>query len=271
MRKNVLTMLAVLFLVSGPVLAAIVLEDGEGASAQLDAKYTHSGDNALRVAQMTTEQPGVPVPVGSGSAKFVFDVDGSPWRAGWKNQLGSSLNLGDYMDGALELEFYYRYSQAADPNDPAQWFTTADRQAGAAQWQLYIDLVDDVGKWIYFQITLVNDVSPGEAQLGHVNLDAWNTVHIEISGGAFGVVGSTIAGNQIDGSNFTTSTNITNWAERQHFWQNIVEFNIQDNHAGLPPGEHAEGWFGIDDMKVVPEPTAIALLALGALPWRRWK
>jgi len=235
------------------------LDDGEGTSNGIDLYYFYDAgedNNVLREAQMTDEEPNVPIPGGNGATKVVFDVGGTPWRSTRWHSYGSPQDFSDYMDGAVEFEFYYRYSQAADPNDPAQWFTTADREAGATQWILYFDLIDDQNHWIYFQVKLVDDVSPGEAQLGHVNLDAWNPVHIKISDGAFVLTGSTISGNAIDASNFTTSTNISTPEQRQHFWQNITTYTIQENHAGLPAGQHAEGWFGIDELRLRIVPPA---------------
>ncbi len=253
MKKIILTIMISLLLCSSS-FAVVIIEDGEGTSAQLDARYTYSGDNAIRVAQLTTENPGISVPVGSGAAKFVFDVEpNGPWRSAYKHTYSSSQDWSAYRQEGMSLQFYWN---GWDDN----------RSLGKTQTKLYFDMSDDAGKSNGWQITLYEGDGSSESELGHL-VEGWNSLYINLPDwsdwSSFRVDGSTINGNAIDSGNFTTVIRgLSGPSDYAALFANVKSFNIQDNHGGYGSGS-VEGFYAIDDMKMVPEPISLGLILLG--------
>lgn len=243
---------------SEPARGSVLLEDGEGATATLDAKYAKASD-ALRVAQIVTEESIVPQ-AGTGAAKYVFSVDSNDFVSVFTRNFISPQNASAEMSGALEFWFYY----------PGANF--ADRSQGKTLDTLEMGFSDgNVNQG--FKIWVVDREGASPVILHGLQSNAWNRFHIELNEqGRFSSIGSTVNGAPVQTSSANIATTFTGLgsgtnAQVATMWSGLTSFYIQDTHGG---GPGVEGFYGMDDMQLIPEPSsAVLLLVVGLISQRR--
>lgn len=248
MYRFTIGMLAALGLSVAGQLAhgAVLLEDGEGTSASLNAKYAKT-NTGLRAAQITDVAEGaIPAQSGSGSAKFVYQLNTSNFQAEFTQTLGSAVDASSVSTGALEFGFYYN------------GINFADRSQGKTirTFQLAIGSTDSFYHGFSVAIT-TDDVTTIPGLLSN----EWNLFHIELDdSGHFTSAGSTVNGTPL------TIGGLSDLAidPGDIDWTNVksVLFSTQHGGASAQIGPF-EGFFGIDDMQLVPEPASLALIGLG--------
>jgi hypothetical protein len=224
---------------------AILLEDGEGSTATLNATYAES-NSGLRAAQSTTDSPTFSAQVGSGAGKFVFSVNNANFQSEWTNNLGSAIDATSVSTGALEFWFYF----------PGINF--ANRQEGKTirTFQVALGNPNDVYDGFSVQVT-PDDVNtlPGLVS------EAWNFFHVELDDNEqFTSAGSTVNGTPLTIGGLS-SLPVSGIGGIDWDTLDRVLFSVQ--HGGAGGGAEVEGFFGIDDAQLVPEPASATLLGLG--------
>lgn len=238
--------------------AAIVIEDGEGTTAQLDAHWSGS-DNALRTVQMTDEES-ITIPAGSGAVKQVFEVGGPGYTSTFTRTYSSPQDWTSLQYGALAFDFYWNgYDESL-----------AGRAAGKTQYTLRVGVVGDNDQR---ETNLVIDLV-AEAAAGRLHAGQWNTVVLDISDlGTYphfrddGSTTNLINGQTIASSSLTAgSVNLTTFEDHENLWSNVTGVTFFDNHLGQGGNASAsEGFYGIDNLRLVsavPEPASAVLVII---------
>ena len=112
--------------------ADIIIDDGEGTSAEIGTFYDYEWGNTTRQVQLTDEEAIVPV-VGDGATKITFETYGSPWGSVSGHTYSTPQDWSSMRYGAMDFWWYYRRSSGS----------TADRATGRTQSNLLIYLLDD--------------------------------------------------------------------------------------------------------------------------------
>lgn len=229
------------------VFGAVLLEDGEGTTAALNAKYVES-NSGVRAAQSTTDSPTFPAQVGSGAAKFVYSVNNSNFQSEWKNVFGAATDVTSLSTGAVDFWLYF----------PGINF--ANRQEGKTIRTLQFAFGNSNEVYDGFSVVVTaDDVNTLPGLLSN----AWNFFHVELDANeAFTSTGSTVNGTPLTiGSMSSLPVNGIGSID----WSALDRILFSAQHGGAGGGASAEGYFGIDDMQLVPEPSAMAIIAIAAM------